>query len=45
MLKNYIVSVYDGQLEIEPREVVVTASDGDWYVEDEGVPEVHATFL
>lgn len=44
VLKNYIVSVYDGQLEIEPREVVVTASDGDWYVEDEGVPEVHATF-
>ncbi len=44
VLKNYIVAVYDGQLEIEPREVVVTASDGDWYEKAEGVPEVHATF-
>lgn len=44
VLKNYIVGVYDGMLEIEPREVVITASDSDWYVEDEGVPEVHATF-
>lgn len=39
VLKNYIVAVYDGQLEIEPREVVVTASDGDWYEKAEGVPK------
>lgn len=44
VLKNYIVAVYDGQLEIEQREIVVTASDGDWFVDAEGVPEIHATF-
>lgn len=44
VLKNYIVAVYEGILEIYPREVVVTAADIDWYEEDQGVPKAHSIF-
>ena len=44
VLRNYIVAKYDGVAEIYPREIVVTPTDLDWYVEDDGTPTPFAKF-
>ena len=44
VLRNYIVAKYDGVAEIYPREIVVTPTDLDWYVEDDGTPTPYAKF-
>ena len=44
VLRNYILDVYTGTLEIHPREIMVTVSDSDWCTQDDGVPEFHTTF-
>ena len=44
VLRNYIVAKYDGVAEIYPRDIMVTPTDLDWYVEDDGTPTPYAKF-
>lgn len=44
VLENYITAVYNGRVEIYPREILVTVDDGDRYELDESVPKTNLVF-
>lgn len=44
VLENYITAVYNGRVEIYPREILVTVGDGDRYELDESVPKTNIVF-